>query len=390
MRIGVYGGTFNPPHTGHIQAAKDASAQLELDLLIVVPAGTPPHKELPAGSPPPEMRLQMTRDAFAGIARTVVSDIETSCPDVHYTVDTVAAIKKEHPGDTVYLLVGADMYLSLETWKDSADLLRSVTPAVFSRNDDDNARIAAYSQALKERCGVRTEIVRNSVVDISSSELREMLPKRAGAGYIIDAIYSYIIKHRLYGAKPDWVWLRSKAYDMLEPGRIPHVAGCETESVSLAGRWAADSDDSREAAILHDITKKLSVNEHMKIIENSVFHDNIGDIPRSDEEKLFHSITGMILARDMFGVSDDVAEAIRWHTTGKAGMSDLEKIIYLADYIEPSRELEGIEELRDISYKDLNAAMILGLHMSILDMETRGIVPNTVTYDALKDLKEKL
>jgi nicotinate-nucleotide adenylyltransferase len=128
----------------------------------------------------------------------------------------------------------------------------------------------------------------------------------------------------------------------------------------------------------------------MKIIENSVFHDNIGDIPRSDEEKLFHPITGMILARDMFGVSDDVAEAIRWHTTGKAGMSDLEKIIYLADYIEPSRELEGIEELRDISYKDLNAAMILGLHMSILDMETRGIVPNTVTYDALKDLEENL
>ena len=383
MRIGILGGTFNPPHTGHIGLAKDAMAGLALDRLIIVPAGIPPHKDIPKNAPSAEMRLHMTRMAFAEVPNTDVSDIEIMASDVCYSVDTVAAISAGNPGASVYLLVGSDMYLTLDTWKDAEILLREAKPAVLSRGDDEARKISEYSHMLKARYGVDTEIVRNTFIDISSSELRAMLPKREGAGYIIDAIYAYIIKNRLYGAKPDWDWLRGKAYEMLKPSRIPHVAGCEKEALELAKKWGVDSDETREAAILHDMTKKLNADEHTKLLDESGYR---GDRPGLGDEKLFHSITGALAARERFGVSDEVAEAIKWHTTGKPGMSALEKIIYIADYIEPTRDdegIEGIDELRALAYSDLDEALALGFRMSIRDMRERGIEPNRTTYDAL-------
>ena len=388
MKIGIFGGTFNPPHIGHTQAAADAIAQLGLDLLIVVPAGAPPHKELPAGSPSADVRLQMTRDAFAAVHKAVISDFEVNLPGVRYTVDTIALIRNSHPHDDLYLLVGTDMYLSLETWKNSAELLNNATPAVFSRSDGDMEKINSYSRVLKERYGVDTVTVKNNVIDISSSELRGILPLREGERYIIDAIYSYIIKHRLYGAKPDWSWLRLKAYEMLDPKRLPHVAGCESEAILMAQKWGVDEDDAREAAILHDITKKLSTDEHVSILDRAGYS---GLRPGRGEEKLYHSITGSIIAREMFGISGAVSEAIRWHTTGKVSMSAPEKVMYLTDYIEPSRddkEIENLSDLRKLAYEDLDRAMKLGLEMSIQDMASRGIDPNRATYDALAYLGE--
>jgi len=139
--------------------------------------------------------------------------------------------------------------------------------------------------------------------------------------------------------------------------------------VRLAERWSVDADDAREAAILHDITKKLTVEEHIRIFEER------GLSPGSLEnagEKLLHSKSGALLAKSLFGVSDEVAGAIRWHTTGRAGMSALEKVIYLADYIEPSRDFPGVDDLRAAAYADLDRALVMGLKMSVQDMQERG------------------
>ena len=385
-KVGIFGGTFNPPHIGHIESAKYAVAQLGLDKLIVVPAGVPPHKDIPDDAPPAAMRLQMTCEAFQGVSKAEVSEIEISGSGPNYTVDTVSVISREHPGAELFLIVGTDMYLSLETWKDSETLLKSITPAVLSRSAGETAKTEEYSRILIERHGTGTVILTNDIIDISSSQLRRLLPEREGLGYIIDATYSYIIQNRLYGAKPDWAWLRSKAYAMLSDSRIPHVAGCEREALSLADRWGANRDDAQEAAILHDITKNLSESRHTEILEK---HGLTDAAPGRGEGKLFHSITGALAAADVFGVSRTVAEAIRWHTTGKPDMSALEKIIYLADYIEPTRNDEGIEglgKLRELAYADLDAAMILGLRMSIDDMQERSISPNKMTFDALESL----
>ncbi|MCL2401933.1 MAG: nicotinate (nicotinamide) nucleotide adenylyltransferase [Oscillospiraceae bacterium] len=384
MRVGIFGGTFNPPHIGHVDSAKAAVRQLGLDTLIVVPSGIPPHKSLPNDTPPADMRIHMTRTAFAELESAIVSDIEAMKPGVSYTVDTIEAIHEAYPNAELFLLIGTDMYLTLDAWQDSDTLLKTAIPAVFSRGPDDLTDITAYARSIQKRFNVHTETVTNNVIEISSSQLRDLLPKREGFKYINDTNYAYIIKNRLYGAKPDWHWLRSRAYSMLKQSRIPHVAGCEAEALRLAARWNVDADDAREAAILHDITKQLKPEAHVMLLEKY----GVPSGTAKGEEKLLHAKSGAALAYAEFGVSDTVADAILWHTTGRANMSALEKVIYLADYIEPTRDFDGVDTLRSLAYEDLDKAMEMGLELSIQDMESRGITPNQTTFDALNDLRD--
>jgi len=151
----------------------------------------------------------------------------------------------------------------------------------------------------------------------------------------------------------------------------------------LAERWGADPDDAREAAILHDITKKLDFSQNMCIIaEHSITINKLG----YKEEKLLHAITGALIAKSEFGVSDAVADAIKWHTTGRANMSMLEKVIYIADYIESTRDFPGVDRMRKAAYKSIDEAMILGLEMTVGDLQSRGIAPDSATTEALKTL----
>ncbi|MCL2424724.1 MAG: bis(5'-nucleosyl)-tetraphosphatase (symmetrical) YqeK [Oscillospiraceae bacterium] len=361
MRIGIFGGSFNPPHIGHVNASKAAFQQCNLDILIVIPTGTPPHKALPENTPKSELRLQMTNNAFNSEfdynnGHIIISELEIYSHENNYTIDTVNKIRVEYPNDKLFLLVGTDMYNTLDIWKDSKRLLEEVTAVELPR----------------------------SVIPISSSELREMLSQRKGREYIEDSNYALIIKNKLYNAKPDWDWLRQQAYSMLDPLRIPHVVACEKEARRLAEYWGVDADDAGEAAILHDITKKLDFSENLCII--SEHGPTINEFGKN-EEKLLHSITGALIAQSEYGVSDHVAEAIKWHTTGKADMTMLEKIIYIADYIEETRSFPEVDQLRKLAYKNINEAMLLGLEMTVSDLKSRNIPPNIATIEAINDYK---
>jgi len=358
MKIGIFGGAFNPPHIGHVGAANTAAVKYNLDLLIIIPTGVPPHKALPVDTPELEKRLQMTQNAFNDTSRFKVHEDELRSTNISYTIDSVSMLKREYPGAELFLLVGDDQFNALDTWKDSDLLLTAVTPVLLSRD----------------------------TVPISSSDIRKMLPIRKGKEFLVESNYAYIIKHRLYGAKPDWNWLRECAYSMLDPLRIPHVRACETEALRLATRWGVDLDEAKEAAILHDITKRLDFSQNMCIIAKHGF--NVGNI-NPGEEKLLHSVTGALLAQSEYGASVNVTEAIKWHTTGKANMSKLEKIIYIADYIEATRSLPDIDKLRKAAYENIDDAMVLGLEMTIADLTARGISSNAATNEALCDLKRR-
>ena len=393
MRIGVYGGAFNPPHIGHVNAAKAAMNQLKLDKLIVIPSGVSPHKPMPECTPPGDMRLYMTQTAFSKVDNAVVSNVEITKPGASYTINTLTEIRGQYPGAEIFLLAGTDMYLTFESWHRFEDIFKIATPAVFARNADNHEKIAEYSISIQKRYGVHTETVENTVIPISSSMLRTMLPRREGIEYLDDTNYSYIIKNRLYNAKSDWNWLRTQAHAMLKPSRIPHVIGCEEEAVRLARHWGLDEDDAREAAILHDITKHMSAEENFAILKK---YGLPAVYIKKTEEKLLHAVTGAAIARGEFGSSDAVADAIRWHTTGRANMSELEKIIYIADYIEPMRDFDEVDVMRTLAYKNINAAMKMGLEISVEDMKQRGIIIDGTTYDALnyfvslKNRREKI
>lgn len=383
MRIGIYGGTFDPPHKGHRYAAEDAAEQLGLERLLVIPAGIPPHKELQSQSASGKQRMEMAALAFADLLCAEISDLELLRSGRSYTIDTVEALRSEYPAAELFLLMGTDMLLCLDSWKESKRLLSLVKIGVFCRSDADAAAISAKSVQLRAQFGAEITEIRHRATEVSSTLLRDAYPHRGGAAETVPDVYAYIVKNGLYGALPDFDWLRGQAYAMLKPTRIPHVQGCEQEAVRLAARWGADPDDARTAAILHDITKKFETDEQLLLCEK------YGIIDKNVEKKLFHAITGAAYAKTEFGVSDAIYRAIRWHTTGRPDMNLLEKIIYIADYIEPTRDFDGLKKLRRLAYEDLDEAMILGLGMSIEELREKGVIPNSMTQKALDFLLSK-
>lgn len=386
MKIAIYGGSFNPPHLGHVEAARTVASALAPDRLLIVPASVPPHKELADGSPTAQQRLELCRLAFADIPGAEISEMELRRDGKSYSYDTVRLLREENPDAQLILVVGTDMLLSFEKWYQFRYLLENCTLAVLARGEDDLDELRAAAAYLRTTYDADVTVLPHEPIAISSETIRERLETRGGEDYLSDAVYAEIIRHRYYGARPSLPWLREKVLEHLDEHRVAHVAGCESEAVRLAMHWGEDPELAAEAGILHDITKSLSYDEQLQLCEK---YGIINDNSELEAPKLLHAKTGAAMARELFGVSDTVYEAIRWHTTGKPDMSLFEKILYLADYIEPTRDFEGIDELRELAFSDLDGAMVLGLGMTIDEIRRSGREPYVDTLDAYAWYKEK-
>ena len=134
-KIGIYGGTFNPPHTGHLHAAKQALETLELDQLLMIPDRIAPHKEIPAGSPTPEQRMEMLQIAVGDAPGITVCDLELRREGPSYTWQTLESLKELYPDAEFTLLMGTDMFLSFETWKNPDRIMADATLGVFYRGE---------------------------------------------------------------------------------------------------------------------------------------------------------------------------------------------------------------------------------------------------------------
>ena len=385
MKLGILGGTFNPPHLGHVRAAEAAVKTLGLDVLYVIPAGIPPHKELPANSAGPDQRLEMARLAFREILGMQALDWELRRPGRSYTSDTVDHLLKVHPGDELWLLCGTDMFETLPKWHRGRWLMENLLFAAYPRKIGEEAKIDALAEAYRREFGSRIERIPLKPLEVSSTQLRSLLPEGKGAELLPLQVYGYILKHRLYGARPEPDALWKLAESWYKPSRIKHVRGCREEAVRLAKRWGADELDAENAAILHDITKKLPAEEQLRLCEDA--GTPVPDY-RPELEAMLHAFSGAAAAELEFGVSPEVENAIRWHTTGKADMSLLEKIIWLADYIEPNRTTPGVEKVREAAYRDLNQALRLALKNSLRYLEEREFVPHPATREALAFLQQ--
>ena len=387
MKIGIYGGTFNPPHLGHLAAARAAIAALDLDRLMLVPAAIPPHKELPEGTPPPADRLAMAgklADALLLPKVAEVDSLEMDRPGPSYTADTVELIHSREPEAQLWLLVGSDMFLTLHTWKEPERILKYASVCAFHRTQEDEAaRFAAQKARLERDYGARVQLIPvPGLVEISSTRLRELLARGEGREYLHPSVYGYILLHGLYGTHADLRHLelpelRACSYAMMREKRVAHVQGVEEEAVRLARRWGADETMARRAGILHDCTKYLELEDQLALCRK---YGVELDALEQQAVKLLHSKTGACIARAVFGEPEEVYWAIFWHTTAKADMTTLEKILYVADYMEPNRDFEGVERLRALAYEDLDRALLLGVEMTIQEMKERElpIHPNTL------------
>jgi len=379
MKIVLYGGSFNPPHIGHVEAALSVSRALKPDRFLIMPDHLPPHKELAADSPGPEERLRLCRLAFRDIPGAEVSDLEICREGASYTADTVEQLRCDYPNDELTLVVGGDMFFSFESWYRFRYLLEQCTLAVLARCGEDVDELPAAVREMEKRYAARIVLIAHEPVTVSSSDLRYRLPRRMGSELLPPPVYEEIIRKRFYDAQPEFTWLREQAYAMLKPKRIAHVAGCESAAVELAQRWGADEELAAEAAILHDITKKLSLDEQLNLCRQyGIIYDHAALLYPS----VLHAMTGAALAADRFGAKPEVVDAIRWHTTGKPDMTMLEKIVYLADTIEPGRDFPSVKKLRKLANEDLDAAMAMALEYSLSYIAERGQEPDPVTAEA--------
>ncbi len=393
MKIGIYGGTFNPPHLGHMAAAKAAVAALKLDKLLLIPAAIPPHKALPSDTPAPEHRLAMVEKWADGMgAGAEVSALELEREGKSYTSDTLRAIRQTYPDAELWLLMGTDMFLTLHLWHEPEVILSLAGICAFGRTEQDGeALFAPQREHLQKDFDAKiTTITLPGLVDISSTRLREQLENGGGGQYLLPSVYGYILMHRLYGTKADLKnldlnQLRACSYSMMRAKRIPHVMGVEEEAVKLAQRWGADPELARRAGILHDCTKYYELPEQLDICEE---YGVRLDALEQKAVKLLHSKTGACIARGVFGQPDAVYDAIFWHTTGKADMTTLEKVLYIADYMEPNRDFDGVERLRHLAYTDLDKAMLLGVEMTIQEMQQRQVPIHTNTLQARDWLRQ--
>ena len=384
-RIGIFGGTFNPVHIGHIQAAKQALTALHLDRVLLIPDHIAPHKALPTGSPTPQQRLDMLRIAVQDCPGLEISDIELRREGVSYTYLTIQELKRMYPHDQLVLLMGTDMFTSFDSWRNPEEILKNASLGVFCRGDKKEKQAIAAQKERMEAMGAQVELAHNDVIAISSTQMRRLLAFRCAGSFLPEGVLEYIREYRLYNTRAQWKNLPMEALEpivlsLLNPNRVAHVLGCRDTAVALAKRWGADETDAARAGILHDITKAIDGPLQLTLCE--AYGKILDDFSRK-YPKTLHALTGSLVAERIFGENKAVVDAIAYPTTGKADMNLLEMIIYVADYMEPNRDFPGVETLRQLAFSDIQAALRLGLEMTMEHLKEQGSEVSPASREAL-------
>ena len=376
MRIGIYGGAFNPVHKGHIKLAEEVKTKAHLDKIIIMPSGQSPHKSSQS-LVESEHRLEMCRLAFEG-EDYIISDLEIKREGKSYTVDTVTELKKIYPDDELYLIMGSDMLLSFHRWYRYEDILSAVTICATTRQGDISLNeLKRYSRDV---LGKETLIIDFEPFECSSTKVREaLLSGDDGASMVSERVLSYIIEKGLY--TDEYTSVRKLLKSRLDEYRYIHSSGVADSARELAKIYGADEEKAYFAGLLHDIAKNTPKDEQLSLMEK-------GGIRLSEAEKnnpaLWHAMAGECYLRLHMGITDpEILGSVRYHTTGKAGMSLMEKIIYVADYISAERNYPDVDVMRDLSLNhSLEEASLYSLIYTFnKQTKLQGIIhPDSVEY----------
>jgi nicotinate-nucleotide adenylyltransferase len=378
MRIGIFGGTYDPVHPGHVETARFVLNELGLDRLFMVVAADPPHKHDPSRTPA-GIRLRMLDAVLSDEERIFPSDVEIKRSGRSYTVDTVTHFKKQYRGAELFLIVGGDMLENFPLWREPGRILEMAKLVAVGRPDAQRD-MRAIADDIEERFGGKVILSEFTGPDISSTEVRRRMYEAIPVtGLVPEKTERFMYLGALYMPK-ELIAIRSRLAKRLRRKRLDHTMLTALEAVKLAARYGCDTQKARLAALLHDCIKLPS----KELLE---YCDKHG-IEISEEERknpyLIHARLGAELAESEFGVDDpEVLQAIRNHTLGRVGMSLLDKIIYVADKIEPSRDFDGVEEMRAEAYRDLNSAMLLVMQHSADYTAASGKAVNPSTGEVM-------
>lgn len=364
-KIGILGGTFNPIHNGHIQIAECAKIEYHLDRVIFLTSGNPPHKTdkkiLDA-----KIRHIMVKRAVCGTDGFDVCDWEVKRSEYSYTLNTLRYFKKIYPGDELYFIIGGDSMRHFYEWHKPEEILKLCTILYYDRGGNDS------------ECDFAKKI-HGENINISSTHIRDMV--KAGediTGLVPDCVRDFIKQNELYNV-PDC--FEDKLRSMLKPERFRHSLGVRDTAEELAKIYGADTDKARIAGLLHDNAKNmdnmLERCDDLEVELDDTERSNIG---------LIHAKLGAETAKCIFGITDsEIISAIRWHTLGRENMSLLEKIIFVADLVEPGRTFADAPQLRKLAYRDINKAVYECVSATIAINKQRGATVHPNAYKILKE-----
>ena len=203
MRIGIFGGTFNPPHLGHLLLAQAALEEAALDRMVFVPCGNPPHKET-RGLTDAAHRFEMTRLAICGNPSFEISDIEIRSDAPSYTAKTLEQLKRKYPDDTLCFIVGADSLCEMEGWYHPGEIFSRAEIIAACRGGENRGDIERAAELYREKYNATVRCIAMPEVEISSSDIRQRLTDGRTVRYMLpERVIDYINKTGIYRRKTD-------------------------------------------------------------------------------------------------------------------------------------------------------------------------------------------
>lgn len=343
-RIVFFGGTFDPPHKEHINIAKSASKYYSPDRFIVMPTAIPPHKDV-FFSASANDRLNMCKIAFSEIEKLEVSDMEVKGGGKSYSYITIRKLKEKYPEADIIFLMGSDMLRTFSEWKNPDDILKNCRLSLCEREGDESAEKTVSD--FKEKYGMTVDVINYVGKNLSSTEYKISRMLGIKSDFVIKEVEDYIDLSGLYLPNEYFKFVK----DNLTEKRLIHTKGVILSAIKISKKLGVDLYKTITSAVLHDSAKYLDYRNYKDFV-----------LPNGVPDSVIHQFLGAYVAEKILGVKDEeVLEAIKYHTSGKVGMGLLAKIIYVADMIEDGREYDGVERLREVTYKNFDEGFKLCL-----------------------------
>ena len=379
MKVGIFGGSFDPVHIEHIRVAQAAIQTLGLDRLLIMPAYAPPHKKgrVLADN---HARLEACKMAFSEMDKVEVSDFEIAQGGVSYTYLTCRHFKEMYQDAELFWLVGTDMLRDFPTWKNPDEILSCATLAVCARNEKTDW-IGKEQQLFFERFGKNFVCVGYNGSDVSSTKIRVLAAAGEDFSSLVSpAVYEYIKNSGLYEIP------RAKdALDLEKLSRKEHSLRVAFVAAARAVSLKLDEKKAIAAALFHDCAKNLSPDS--PLLKGFTPPNDWGQVP----ESVLHQFAGAYVAENTFDVEDlEILDAVRYHTSGKPQMTELGKLIFLADMVEEGRQYNGVEKIRAAFYNEpLDKTLALALQETIGFLQKKEAEIYPLTLLALEYYKKR-
>ena len=371
-KIGIYGGTFDPVHNGHLYLARAAREQLALDEVWWIPSGNPPHKDDAITSR--LMRYEMCRLALANEPGMVLKDFEMSRSRQCYSYELLEWMTERFPDKQFFFIMGEDSLDLFPEWVHPERIADKASLVTAVRKDSPRTEsMEQIAGQIRRQFSTQVYLLKTENVPISSSNLREKV--HSGSSITSDvpkAVADYIRSHELYIAseEPDVQEMIERLQSQLKPGRFRHTIGVMETAANLAMRYGMPVAKLRLAGLLHDCAKCYDNARLLSLCKKY----NL-PVTKAEERSphLLHAKVGAYLAEHEYHVTDaEILRAIRHHTTGAPAMELTEQIVFIADYIEPNRDrAKRLTEIRQMAYHDMDVCTLMILEDTIAYLKER-------------------